>query len=50
MDKEGIKEDLERQGKGGGYIDRQSFLGRVEERREGVWKEGARGGGNGRGK
>ncbi|KAF8419306.1 SWR1-complex protein 5, partial [Tirmania nivea] len=34
VDKEGIKEDLERQGKGGGYIDRQSFLGRVEERRE----------------
>lgn len=46
VDKEGIKEDLERQGKGGGYIDRQSFLGRVEERREGVWKEGAKGGGN----
>lgn len=50
VDKEGIKEDLERQGKGGGYIDRQSFLGRVEERREGVWKEGARGGGSGSGR
>ena len=49
VDKEGIKDDLEKQGKGGGYIDRQSFLGRVEERREGRWKEGARGSGRGKG-
>ncbi|KAF8477242.1 bucentaur or craniofacial development-domain-containing protein [Kalaharituber pfeilii] len=40
VDQEGIKEDLERAGKGGGYLDRQAFLGRVEERREGVWREG----------
>ena len=40
VDKEGIKDDLDRQGKGGGYVDRQAFLGRVGERRQGIWKEG----------
>ena len=40
VDKEGIKEELDRQGKGGGYVDRQAFLGRVDERRDGLLKEG----------
>ena len=39
VDKEGIKDELDRQGKGGGYVDRQAFLGRVDERREGLLKE-----------
>lgn len=40
VDQEGIKDELDRQGKGGGYVDRQAFLGRVDERREGLWREG----------
>ena len=39
MDKEGIKDDLER-GNKGGYLDKQAFLGRVDEKRDEVRKGG----------
>ena len=40
VDKEGIGDDLKRWNKGEkGYLDRQAFLGRVDENRDRQWKE-----------
>lgn len=41
VDKEGIGEELKKHTKGDkAYLDRQAFLGRVEEKRDKTWKEG----------
>lgn len=41
VDKEGIGEELKKHTKGDkAYLDRQAFLGRVEENRDRAWKEG----------
>lgn len=41
VDKEGISEELKKHTRGDkAYLDRQAFLGRVEENRDRAWKEG----------
>ncbi|KAI5857049.1 bucentaur or craniofacial development-domain-containing protein [Tricharina praecox] len=41
VDKEGIGDDLKKWNKGDkGYLDRQAFLGRVDDNRDKQWKEG----------
>ena len=43
VDKEGIGDDLKKWNKGDkGYLDRQAFLGRVDDNRDKQWKEGKR--------
>jgi len=43
VDKEGIGDDLKKWNKGDkGYLDRQAFLGRVDENKDKQWKEGQR--------
>ena len=44
VDKEGINEELEKARKGAGYLDRQAFLARAEEKREGLLKDAKKGG------
>ncbi|KAL7271893.1 swr complex subunit [Rhizina undulata] len=43
IDKEGIGDELKQFNKGEkGYLEKQAFLGRVEEKRDSVWREGQR--------
>lgn len=43
VDKEGIGDDLKKWNKGDkGFLDRQAFLGRVDENRDRQWKEGSK--------
>ena len=43
VDNEGIGDELQKWNKGDkGYLDRQAFLGRVEQNRDEVWKQGAK--------